>query len=227
MIGIYKITCLINNKTYIGQSGDIEKRFNQYKYGLVKNQIKIYNSLKKYGYSNHRFDIIEKFDEYNKELLTEREQFFIDYHREKGYILLNIREAGSNGKHDDETKSKIGESNKIKLKGRKLSEEHINKIKKSLTNNKRRLGTKITEITREKMKSSHKGVKKTLVHSENISKAKKKTIQQYNMENELISEFNCADDAMNCLNVKSSKHIRNCALGYKKSAYGFIWRYKK
>ena len=42
------------------------------------------------------------------------------------------------------------------------------------------------------------------------------------MENELIGEFNCDDDDMNCLNVKSSKHICNYTLGYKKSNYGFI-----
>ena len=227
MIGIYKITCLITNKIYIGQSINIEYRFNQYKYGSVKNQIKLYNSLKKHGISNHRFEILEIFDEFNKELLTEREQFFMDFYRKYGCILLNIKEAGSNGKHNDVSKIKIGESNKIKLKGRKLSKEHIDNIKKSLVNNKRRLGTKVSEVTKEKMSSSHKGIKKSIIHRQNISNAKKKVIQQYNMENVLINEFNCADDAVKSLNIKSSKHIRNCALGSKKSAYGYIWKYKK
>jgi group I intron endonuclease len=226
MIGIYKITCLITNKIYIGQSINIEYRFNQYKYGSVKNQIKLYNSLKKYGNLNHKFEVLETLNEFNKELLTEREQYFIDFYKERGSILLNIREAGSNGKHNNETKLKIGESNKIKLKGRKLSLEHINNIKKSLINNKRRLGTKVSDNTKEKMKNSHKGVKKSVLHIQNISNAKKKIIQQYSMENILINEFNCADDAINYLNVKSVKHIRNCALGSKKSAYGFIWKYK-
>jgi len=227
MIGIYKITCVITNKIYIGQSINIENRFKQYEYGSVKNQIKIYNSLKKYGYANHKFEIIETFDNFNKELLTDREQYFINYYREEGWVLLNLREAGNNGRHNEETKLKIGESNKIKLKGGNLSQKHIDNIKKSLINNKRRLGVKTSDDTKEKMKNSHRGVKKTTLHRQNISNAKKKIIEQYNMKNELINEFNCADDAIKHLNVKSSKHIRNCALGFKKSAYGFIWKYKK
>jgi group I intron endonuclease len=227
MIGIYKITCLITNKIYIGQSVDITYRFNQYKYGAVKNQIKIYNSLQKYGYSNHKFEILETFNEFNSELMTKREQYFIDYYRKNGCILLNIKEAGSNGKHSNETKLKIGESNKIKLKGRELSEEHINNIKKSLINNKRRLGVKVSDETKEKMKNSHKGVKKSEIHKKNISNVKKKVILQYSLDNILINEFNCADDVIKYLNVKSAKHIRNCASGYKKNAYGYIWKYKK
>ena len=226
MIGIYKITCLITNKIYIGQSINIEYRFNQYKYGSAKNQIKLYNSLKKYGILNHKFEIIETFNKFDKELLTEREQYFMDYHRENGWVLLNVKEAGSNGRHNNDTKLKIGESNKIKLKGRKLSQEHIDNISKSLINNKRRLGTKVSDSTKEKMKNSHKGVRKSMTHIQNISNAKKKIIQQYDMENNLINEFNCANDAINYLDVKSAKHIRNCALGSKKSAYGFIWKYK-
>jgi len=227
MVGIYKITCLTTNKVYIGQSTNLEYRFNQYRLGMVKNQRKIYNSLKKYGSSNHNFEILEKYDEYTNELLTEREQYFIDYHKENGYILLNIRDAGSKGRHSSETKLRIGESNKIKLKGRKLTEEHINNIKKVLINNKRRLGTKHSDFTKEKMKNIHKGVNKSLTHCQNISKAKKKKIQQYDMNNLLINEFSCADDAIKHLNEKSSKHIRSCASGHKKSAYGFIWKYKK
>ena len=48
MIGIYKITSP-NNKVYIGQSVDIEKRLKRYKNLNCKKQSKIYNSLNKYG----------------------------------------------------------------------------------------------------------------------------------------------------------------------------------
>ena len=46
--GIYKITNP-NGKVYIGQSIDIDKRWNKYKVKNCKPQIRLYNSLNKYG----------------------------------------------------------------------------------------------------------------------------------------------------------------------------------
>jgi hypothetical protein len=48
MIGIYKITSP-SKKVYIGQSVNIEKRKYFYEIGNCKKQIKLYNSIKKYG----------------------------------------------------------------------------------------------------------------------------------------------------------------------------------
>lgn len=224
MIGIYKITCIKTNKIYIGQSINIEYRFKQYKYLSVKNQIRIYRSIKKYGYENHLFEVIETIDDINFKILNEREQFYIDLYR-KDYKLLNIREAGSSGKHSEETKIKIGNSNK-KLKGRKCSEEHIAKIKKSLIGNKRRLGSKVSTETKNKMRNSHIGKKKSKFHCINISNAKKKTILQYNMNMELLNEFSCAEEAAMFNSILNVKGIRRCASGERKTAYGFIWKYK-
>ena len=60
MIGIYKITSP-TNRIYVGQSLDIEGRFNAYKnlYSKILKQPRIYNSIKKYGAENHKFEIIE------------------------------------------------------------------------------------------------------------------------------------------------------------------------
>jgi group I intron endonuclease len=57
--GIYKITNP-NGKVYIGQSIDIDKRWNKYKVKNCKPQIRLYNSLNKYGWENHYKDIIEE-----------------------------------------------------------------------------------------------------------------------------------------------------------------------
>jgi group I intron endonuclease len=59
MIGIYRITSP-SNKTYVGQSIDIEKRFKQYKRLACKRQPKLYNSFLKYGVENHIFEILEE-----------------------------------------------------------------------------------------------------------------------------------------------------------------------
>ena len=59
MIGIYKITSP-SGKIYIGQSINIEKRINSYKYSASIKQRKIYNSIIKYGIEYHDFTIIEE-----------------------------------------------------------------------------------------------------------------------------------------------------------------------
>jgi group I intron endonuclease len=86
MIGIYKITNLINNKIYIGQSKDILKRWED-----ERNLYHIGNHLKssfiKYGLKNFLFEIIEEHNDCSN--LNEREKYWIlfykSYLRENGY----------------------------------------------------------------------------------------------------------------------------------------------
>ena len=92
-IGIYKITNQINNKCYIGQSIQIEKRWYQHKW-LAKQNIypekALYLAFNKYGIENFTFEIIEICE---KEKLNEREQYWINYYDSynNGYntILVN------------------------------------------------------------------------------------------------------------------------------------------
>lgn len=82
MQGIYKFTCKINNKVYIGQSVNIENRFKSHLSNYNNKNLKDYNTkfyraLRKYGISNFSFEIIEEVK--NKELLNSREIFWISY----------------------------------------------------------------------------------------------------------------------------------------------------
>ena len=79
MIGIYKITNNINGKCYIGQSVNIEKRFNNHKIACNNpndNGYKypLYQAIRKYGIENFSFEILE---ECNINDLDEREKFYI------------------------------------------------------------------------------------------------------------------------------------------------------
>ena len=79
--GIYKITNIINGKSYIGQSTDIHRRWkneitdskcinaNSYNYPLMK-------AFRKYGIDNFKFEVIE---ECNNEELNQREIYWIDH----------------------------------------------------------------------------------------------------------------------------------------------------
>lgn len=105
MIGIYKITSP-TNKVYIGQSWDLERRKISYKnLSGCREQPRIYNSLKKYGFDSHDFEVLLniKDDLKYQKWLDYWEQFFINYFRSEGYELMNIKEAGAYGKHNPET----------------------------------------------------------------------------------------------------------------------------
>lgn len=77
MTGIYKITNLINNKIYIGQSTNIQKRWEDHKFYSSKYQTAIQQAFKKYGISNFSFEVLE---ECPKEKLDEREIYWIKFY---------------------------------------------------------------------------------------------------------------------------------------------------
>lgn len=79
MIGIYKIENLINNHCYIGQSRDIEKRWQRHKQTAFNLNDKgydypIYRAIRKYGLNNFSFEILE---ECSISELNDKEKFYI------------------------------------------------------------------------------------------------------------------------------------------------------
>lgn len=97
---IYKITNLINNKIYIGQTKrDINTRFQEHirdSQNPSKN-IPLHQAIKKYGKENFKIEIIE--DNINDEFLNEKEkkyiQIFHSLSHENGY---NVTDGGEGGK---------------------------------------------------------------------------------------------------------------------------------
>lgn len=82
IIGIYKITNILNNLIYIGQSVNIYKRWSNHRYsGFNVNSreynIPLYRDFRKYGLENFKFEIVEKC---SKDELNEKEQYWIEYY---------------------------------------------------------------------------------------------------------------------------------------------------
>lgn len=106
-IGIYKLTSP-SGKVYIGQSWNVERRKYIYSVGHCKAQRHLYNSLMKYGFERHRFEVIRKFtQDVEQSTLDYYEQFYMDMHTGQGVVLLNLRGGGSTGKLSEETKERI------------------------------------------------------------------------------------------------------------------------
>ena len=116
MVGIYKITNP-EDKAYIGLSKNIQKRWNSHKNLQFRGNIKLRESLTKYGGDSHQFEVIEEIDISNlgrsqaNNLLQVRERYWIN-HFETFKDGLNANRGGSGCKaHTAESKRKISEAN--------------------------------------------------------------------------------------------------------------------
>ena len=94
MIGIYKITSP-SKRVYIGQSVNINSRCIHYKNLHCKTQIKLYNSIVKYGWENHKFEVIEECEVH---LLNERERYWQEHYEVIGKNGLNCMYVNTNEK---------------------------------------------------------------------------------------------------------------------------------
>ena len=104
MIGIYKITNKTNNKIYIGQSTNIEKRWGEHKRNAFNSNTHTYHyplylAIRKYGLDSFVFEIIE---ECSTENLTTQDQYWMDYYHSLdgnyGYNLVPAENA-KRGEH--------------------------------------------------------------------------------------------------------------------------------
>ena len=123
MVGIYKITNP-KGKIYIGKSKDIKKRWNSYhKLWHCSQQIKLYNSLKKYSPSNHIFEVLELC---NPEELNFREILYIKKYNsvKKGLNLTHGGDGGEMSKESEELRriNSMKPILKYSLKGKFIKE---------------------------------------------------------------------------------------------------------
>lgn len=135
---IYKITSP-TQKVYVGQSVDVAVRWADYRRHKAPKQAKLNASFRKHGVSAHGFEVLCELPEGTHQVIVDRhEQLFMDLYREAGYELLNLRHAGSKGRHSAESLAKLSRSKMGQGKGRApwnkglrgiYSEETITKIK--------------------------------------------------------------------------------------------------
>jgi group I intron endonuclease len=127
MIGIYKITNP-KGKIYIGQSRDLKNRKLQYSKYLKRycRQLKIVNSINKYGWDQHSFEIIEIciFDDLNI-----KERYWQEFYDsiEKGLNCIYTKTKDKPSLFGSETRNRMSKAQT----GKTRSDSHKKKISES------------------------------------------------------------------------------------------------
>ena len=167
MIGIYKITNP-KGKIYVGRSINLEKRKKDYsRLSQTKGQPLIHNSILKYSWEYHTFEILEIC---SLEELNQKEIYWINFFNciEKG---LNLKEGGYNiGKHHPQTI--------IKMRNTKLGKKQPWVVPQATA-----------------MGKSNKGKTRTETFKTNIRLNNIKPVLQYDKQENLIKEWECGYDA--------------------------------
>lgn len=197
MIGIYKITNP-KGKIYIGKSINLENRKKSYsRLSQIKGQPLIYNSIIKYGWENHMFEIQE---ECSLEEINDREIYWINTFNciKEG---LNLKQGGEGGNHHPETI--------LKMRNTKLNKKQPWSIPQATI-----------------MGKANKGKIRTEEFKNNVRLNNSKPILQYDKQGNFIKEWECGYDAARFLGKQNSA-ISECCYGKRKTAYGYIWKFKK
>jgi len=128
--GIYRWVNVVNNKSYIGSSINLGRRFKEYynykHISEVKRNFPIHNALLKYGYYSFKLEILEYCE---SSVLIKREQYYLDNLKPE-YNVLKIAGSMLGFKHSEFTKKLF----RITRLGRLCSE--TTRLKLSINNHK-------------------------------------------------------------------------------------------
>lgn len=161
--GIYKLTCNITGKIYIGKAIHLNKRINRHK-NCKEGSGYLQRAILKYGWNSFLVEVLEIVEHFNKnednQYLLDKESYYIELldtsNPLKGYNVCKFSTDRTGIPTSEETKNKIRIAN---LGNPKLIEANTGKI--------------LSEETKAKISKAHLGNKKTIEHSRNISKGKR------------------------------------------------------
>lgn len=158
--GIYKILNLKNNKLYIGSSSNLRYRMSSHWAKLESNchaNIYLQRAYNKYGKENFIILVLEYVDKLDRDLLLEREQYYLDLYQacnnKFGYNIAKSVEGPFKEVLSEEHRRKIGDTLRGKRRG-PMSIETKKKI--SLT----KIGKKLSKAHRNKISA---GCKKRII----------------------------------------------------------------
>lgn len=230
--GIYKLTCKENNKIYIGKSVNLQRRFNYHKYcegGKVYEGI-LQRAIKKYKWESFKIEILEVFENFNKETdhntLLEKEKSYIEKYNSTdntiGYNMCLYSTDRTGVPHSEKTKEKMrgpkSKEHKEKIRLSRLGKPNLNRMGKPCSDElKERLrvintGKKMSEESKEKMRQARLG--------KGLSDETKEKLRQANLGKKMSTE---AIEKMRQANLgkkmsdETKEKLRNAFIGKPRS----------
>jgi group I intron endonuclease len=216
---IYKITNTVNNKIYIGSAFNYRKRVTLHKHLLRNNKHRnkhIQASWNKHKEESFIFEIIE---ECSKEILIEREQYYLDSLNPQ-YNIRKIAENNSGLKVSEETKKKISMSHITSPRKTRTTEELIacGFIKS---------GRRKSQETKDKISKANKGNKPSEFTMQRLAEVKSKKVYQYDLEGNFIKEWKSTREVARFFNIDSTNISRCCKnVDNRQTCKNFKWYYE-
>lgn len=173
-IGIYKFQNLITQEVYIGQSINLEARYQRHKRDWVNGTTNFYKAIQKYGWNNFSYEVIENCLETE---LNEKEQFWVNYYDSynNGYNMT------------------LGGSNQHSVSHQKIYELYDNGMSPIQIAKKLKIGTSTV----------YQSLNSYLPYI-NQERDLNYTIYQYDLEGNYIQSWNSCKEAGNNLNICAS-----------------------
>lgn len=190
-----------NGKVYIGITKRNPKE--RWKNGKgYKRNIVLYKAIEKYGWENIEHKVL--YSNLTKEEAEQKEiELIAKYNSTNHKFGYNVDNGGNCiGTHSLKTRKKLSEINK----GKKLSQETIEKMRKRMIGNKYNLGKKINDEKKEKLR-----------------KINSKKVRQLDLEGNYIKTYNSTREAQRDLQIQ---HICEVCNGKRKSIGGYKWEYE-
>lgn len=234
---IYKVVCVLNNKTYIGQTVySIEKRWRRHIISAYKgSDNKFHRAIRKYGEDNFTVEEVEKVEaltlEELKIILDKKEIYYIKRFCSKtsGYNSTDGGDGMLGLEFTPEIRNKIG----AKHRGKIVSPETRRKMSEAA---KRRTGEKNSNFGNHKLAGENHplyGKHHSEETKRKIGKANKgkihppthfKSILQLSLQGKVIKEWMSMLEAKRALGLRSKNLKRSIENNIPYN--GFMWQYK-
>ena len=186
---IYCYHCISTGKKYIGQTDNEKRRKYEHlsHYNKKSRDCKFYRAVKKYGWENFIYGIIESV---NIGDLNYKEIYFIEYYDtyRNGYNSSFGGETTRGYKHTDKTKQLLREM--------KLGSKHSNETKKKMSEDRKgripwNVGIPVTEEVKQKISKKLSGENHPLYGKKHTDEAKLKMKLSFTEERkERLRQFN-------------------------------------
>lgn len=216
--GIYKWTSP-SGKSYIGQAVNLKRRSNEFlnferEYTSKRNGLNLsaidkarkkYNSAELWKYEVLEYSDVKNLDDLEIKYIAE----FNTTDSKTGY---NSTEGGESTKGYKFTKEQLDYFHNIVIKNRRSMKGECNP----------NYGNHLSDEAKERLRQAHLGLKASLETRMKMSKP----VIQYTLDGEFIKEYYSITSAAQEVGCNPSLIMRVCQ-GKKKTAKGYIWKYKE